>query len=287
MGLPPPPAAAGLELSLVQDAAAPAAAPTAMEDLEVAVQRAERGDRAAQYQLAMRYRQDGADHDDNRAYKWFCQAAEHRHPDAVQQLAVMVEQGLGTRADPVLAQALFLHARHCGATGVELAPRDGLDIAQVARLATQLREGSLLDALAAWRRAQARGDSALPKPGLRPPPPAAIEATPEPPRPARPPGLGLLGGLALALGALALPAAAALRGLLDQPWPGVMALAAAGALLAAHGAWRGMQVLKPGSSRAVVVAAAAAVPGLGSAVCLWLGLHLLRTAKARASASAD
>ena len=65
---------------------------------------AQKGDAAAQYELANRYREgDGVPENLSDSLQWYRKAAESRHPDAMNDLGSMLLDGHGCKADPAEA----------------------------------------------------------------------------------------------------------------------------------------------------------------------------------------
>lgn len=77
-----------------------AAAAEGTADFQERVKTAERGDRQAQYELALAYETgDGVESDLEKAAKMYLRAAKKGHADAQANLGAMYQEGRGVKAD--------------------------------------------------------------------------------------------------------------------------------------------------------------------------------------------
>jgi TPR repeat protein len=83
-----------------------------LADFKLWLPLAKDGDAAAQTRIGMHYEQGvaGIAADHNTAAVWYRKAVHQEHAPAMLRLAVLLEQGLGLRADPDAARALLRRA---------------------------------------------------------------------------------------------------------------------------------------------------------------------------------
>jgi hypothetical protein len=234
---------------------------------------AERGSVDCQFNLGVCFQHgDGRTKDEARALHWFSQAANGGHAEATLQLALAYRSGRGVPQDEVAANALVMVAQAKGSQDARKAGITAGSLLEATALLEQLRQpGQLLLVLARRRAKPAAAAGAGGGASSRAPVADARKAQA---------GTGRVGAPAVV--ALLVGAASFILLLLATSFAKGAALQLVAVLLgavAAFGAYRCSLGLGKSSASAAMLGALAFVPVLGSFVCLWLVLQVVRSGR--------